>query len=175
MGTWTIPSPRWVVFVVVVVVAGIRWFILTCIYSAILKCIFKGGFLQVSGMLPSLQFFVLQTLPVSACCISQLVLWTQRDHQSLPGIPVSTQTLDWGNRNAQYCFSQWSLSVLPDIQYLKTIVSYILYRFLVLSVGKLNLVPVTPVLRETEVILLLRYSFYPLSFSICTFKKFLLF
>ena len=65
--------------------------------------------------------------------------------------------------------------VLPDIWYLKTIASYILYRFLVVSVGKLNLVPVTPVLPETEVILLLKYSFYSLSFSICTFKKFLLF
>ena len=60
--------------------------------------------------------------------------------------------------------------VLPDIRYLKTIASYILYRFLVVSVGKLNLVPVTPVLPETDVILLLRYSFYPLSFSICTLK-----
>lgn len=79
MGTWTIPSPRWVVFVVVF--AGIRWFILTCIYSPILKCIFKGGLFAgfrnapQSSVLCLANSACLSLLHLSACPLNSKRSW----------------------------------------------------------------------------------------------------
>lgn len=163
----TVLSPVWALKMFPSVLLGVLSLdvhsFLTCKFWSVLHWKLKEDSLQLPGISAQLSL----SLSLSCEFWAPWPPWTpspissmQNDCQTPPGFPFpalqpgnSVQAVSWGNRKfLLICFPCLTdhCPALPAVQSPKTTVAHILFRFLVVSGGRVNLVPVTPSWLEAE-------------------------